>query len=234
MQRCRALGGGVRSSLETPAREFPAGLLPRRARQHRVQPDAKPGTSRTTWRTALKRRPGMRAACRSAFARGHALRRGPDCDRYLPSKGIRKNSLGNNAARNRRRGKARNTDDMCKPAVGVRCQSQMDQLGHRFAHWPGLVESSLPSDLPHQLQDLPDRKTVGFLSTSSSSPPSVSETDDSCLSTLTRFLGSGNLCQLSPEPQPEGRASIALRKAAAQSPTARRVALISRPYRMKP
>src|SRR5206468_10939772 len=64
----------------------------------------------------------------------------------------------------------------------------------------GLVESPPPPDLPQQLQELLDRNTVGFLSTSSSSPPSVSENDDSCRLTLIRFLGSGNLCQLSPEP----------------------------------
>src|SRR6266481_4591926 len=72
---------------------------------------------------------------------------------------------------------------------------------------------SLPG-LSQQLQESLDRKPVGFLSTSSSSPPSVSENDDSCRLTLIRFLGSGNLCQpsarrASAQGSPQGGRAIA-------------------------
>jgi len=50
-------------------------------------------------------------------------------------------------------------------------------------------------------------RPIGFLSTSSSSPPSVSENDDLCRLTLIRFLGSG----IYASPQPEERAPKALR-----------------------
>src|SRR5207244_4627483 len=72
----------------------------------------------------------------------------------------------------------------------ARHQSRMVRLAHPLAPWPALVESLPRPDLKQQLQGFPDRKTVGLLLTSSSSPPCVSELRRSILLTPIRFLGS--------------------------------------------